>query len=324
MLYRVSLVLHEGSAQILSSSWVLGVLPDFSGMRPTIVGVSCVKSCSFTGTPSLPVCRQNETQDQPILSLFRRCGAWVRILDMTQNQDETSHRLRSPVEKAALVAVGAPTAALKALNARVSDLRDTMKASRKELSGDLAAEIDEWIAEGERVIERAAERLRGSEWAEEIKESARTTREAARSGMDKAAAVARSGLGAMAADEKVTVIKGIGPGYAERLQTEGIFGVRRFLDRTETQRDLEDLARSTGIAADTLASWRRKADLGRVPGIGESYQDLLHRAGIWTIDQLVEIPASDLVSEMEAMDPDQAPTQDRVSRWKSEAARLVD
>jgi len=245
-------------------------------------------------------------------------------LFMAQDQDEkTRHRPRSSVEKAAFVAVGAPTAALKALNARVSDLRDTMNTSRKELSGDLAAEIDEWIAEGEKVIERAVERLRGSQFAEEIKESARSTREAARSGMDKAAGVARSGLsGAMAPDEELTVIKGVGPGYAERLQTEGIVGVSRFLDRTATQEELEDLGQSTGIAADTLASWRRKADLGRVPGIGESYQDLLHRAGIWTIDQLVDISASDLVSEMEVVDPDQAPTKDRVSRWKTEAARL--
>lgn len=251
---------------------------------------------------------------------------WIvgNCLVMTQNQDETTRRPRSSVEKAALVAVGAPTAALKALNTRVSDLRDTMKTSRKGLSGDLAAEIDEWIAEGEKVIERAAERLRGSQLAEEFKESARSTREAARSGMDKAAGVARSRLGAMAADEELTIIKGIGPGYAERLQTEGIVGVSRFLDRTATQEDLEDLARSTGIAADTLASWRQKADLGRVPGIGESYQDLLQRAGVWTIDQLVETSASDLVSAMEAVDPDQAPNRDRVSRWKTEAARLVE
>lgn len=228
------------------------------------------------------------------------------------------------MEKAAFIAVGAPTAALKALNARVSDLRDAMKTSRKELSDDLAAEIDEWIAEGEKVIERATERLRGSQLAEEIKESARSTREAARSGMDKAAGAARSGLAAMAADEELTVIKGIGPGYAERLQTEGIVGVSRFLDRTATSEDLEHLAQATGIAADTLTSWRRKADLARVPGIGESYQDLLHRAGVWTIDQLIEMSPADLASEMEAVDPDQAPTEDRVSRWKTEAARLVE
>ncbi len=244
---------------------------------------------------------------------------------MTQKQDETTQRPRSSVEKAALAAVGAPTAALKALNARVSDLRDTMKSSRKELSGDLAAEIDEWIAEGEKVIERAAERFRNTQWAEEIKESVHSTREAARKGMDKAEGVAaRSGLGPMVADEELTTIKGIGPGYADRLQKEGIVGVSRFLDRTATNEDLEDLARSTGIAADTLVAWRRKADLGRVPGIGESYQDLLHRAGIWTIDQLVTVSASDLVDDMSAVDPDQAPTQDRISRWKTEAARLAE
>ena len=236
---------------------------------------------------------------------------------MTQKQDQTTHRPRSSVEKAAFVAVGAPTAALKALNARISDLRDTMKSSREELSGDLAREIDGWIAEGEKVIERAAERFRNTEWTEEAKEA---TREATRTGIEKA----RSGLRALAGDEELTVIKGIGPGYADRLQNEGIVGVDRFLDRTATSEDLEDLARATGIAADTLASWRRQADLGRVPGIGESYEDLLHHAGIWTIDQLVAVPASDLLDDMRAADPDQTPTQDRVSRWKTEAARLAE
>lgn len=227
------------------------------------------------------------------------------------------------MEKAAFVAVGAPTAALKALNARISDLRDTMTSSRRELSDDLAVEIDEWIAEGEKVIERATDRFRNSQWAEEIRSSARSTREAARTGMEKATGVARSGLGAMAADEELTVIKGVGPGYAGRLHNEGIVGVRRFLDRTATHEGLENLARSTDIPVDTLASWRRQADLGRVPGIGESYEDLLHRAGIWTIDQLVSSSASELVGSMNQVDPDQAPTQDRVSRWKTEAVRLA-
>lgn len=241
-------------------------------------------------------------------------------VDMTQKQDKPTRRPRSSVEKAAFAAVGAPTAALKALNARVSDLRDTMKTSRKELTGDLAAEIDEWIAEGEKVIERAAERFRNTQWAEEMKESARSTREAARTGVKKA----RSDLGAMIADEELTVIKGIGPGYADRLQSEGIVGVSRFLDRTATDEDLEGLARSTGIAADTLVSWRRKADLGRITGIGESYQDLLHRAGIWTIDQLATVPASDLMDDINALDPEQAPARDQIARWKSEAARLAE
>ena len=259
--------------------------------------------------------------DPAVVSTMPSVGNYYDMTqkDMTRKHDEEKQRSRSSVEKAAFVAVGAPAAVLKALNARVSDLRDTMKSSRRELSGDLAAEIDEWIAEGEKVIERAAERFRNSQWAEEIKESARSAREAARSG-----GVAGPGLGAMAADEELTVIKGIGPGYADRLHQEGIVGVSRFLDRTATDEDLEDLARSTGISADSLASWRRRADLGRVRGIGQSYQDLLHRAGIWTIDQLVTVPAPDLVDDMNAVDPDQAPTQDRVSRWKTEAAQLTE
>lgn len=243
-------------------------------------------------------------------------------LDMTPEQKRVKQRARDSAEKAAYVAVGAPTAALKALNARVSDLRDTVRSSRKELSDDIATEIDEWIAEGEKVIERATERFRDSQVAEEIKSSARSTKRAARVGMDKATGAARTTLDGMAPDEELTVVNGVGPGYAERLGHAGIIGVTRFLERTDSRDDIEELAQSTGISEDTITSWRNQVDLGRISGVGASYQDLLHRVGVWTIDQLAEATPGDLVAEMESVGPDQVPNEDVVVRWKSEAGRL--
>ncbi len=73
MLYRVSLVSHEESEQTLSSSWVLGVLPDFSGMRPTIVGVSCVKILLLSGPHLYPCVVRMKPMIPPVFTLFRRC-----------------------------------------------------------------------------------------------------------------------------------------------------------------------------------------------------------------------------------------------------------
>lgn len=236
-------------------------------------------------------------------------------------------RARDSVEKAAYVAVGAPTAALKALSARVSDMRDTVRSSRKEISDDLANEIDDWINQGEEVIERAMERFRKSDVADDIKTSARSTKKAARIGIDKATGAARSGLDVVAPDEDLTVINGIGPSYEAKLNKVGIVGVSRFLERTETQQDLEKLEESSGISVDTLASWREQADLSRISGIGESYELILHRIGIWTMEQLADAKPSEMAEQMQSIDmpdaPDQIPSQNELQSWKREAKKLA-
>lgn len=80
MLYRVSLVSHEGSAQIRSSSSVLGVLPDFSGMRPTIVGVSCVKMSLLSGPHHYPRAVRMKPPGHKISLSFRPPGVRVLLL----------------------------------------------------------------------------------------------------------------------------------------------------------------------------------------------------------------------------------------------------
>lgn len=48
----------------------------------------------------------------------------------------------------------------------------------------------------------------------------------------------------------------------------------------------EDLVEKTGISDKLILKWVNKADLMRVPGIGEEYSDLLEEAGVDTVKEL--------------------------------------
>lgn len=246
---------------------------------------------------------------------------------MTQKPKNMSERARHTVERAAYVAVGAPTAALKAINARVTDLRETVRSSRQDIGDDLAQEFDQWVAQGEDVVARAMELLRRSDVAEEIKATARSTGQAARVGIEKATGAARSGLNVVAPDEELTAITGVGPGYADKLARVGIVGISRFLERTATDEETETLAKSAEISVETLRSWRAQVDLGRIQGVGDSYSDLLHRIGIWTLDDLAAASPAETAAEMRSLEvpdkPDQMPTETVIRQWKTKAKKIA-
>lgn len=231
------------------------------------------------------------------------------------------------MERAAYAAVGAPTTALKALNARLGDLRDTARTSRRELSDELASEIDQWIAEGEEVIDKAMQRIRRSDVVDDVKSAANSTKQAARVGLDRATGPARSVIDSEI-DEDLTVVNGIGPSYADKLGRVGVVGVSRLLERTETEEGRAKLAHSSGISEETLASWRAHVDLSRVRGVGDTYQQLLHAAGIWTVDQLAAASPTELAEKMRSGEmpdaPEQTPTEDVIRQWKTAAKNLSD
>ena len=245
---------------------------------------------------------------------------------MSPETRESIEKARESVEKAAYVAVGAPVAAVKALSARVADLRDAVRASSRDMSDDLTREMNEWIAEGEKVIERAMKRLRSSEALDEVRSRARRAREAAEVGIEKASDRVDQGLDVLAPDEELTIINGIGPSYAEQLHEAGIVGIVDFLGRTGSEQDLDQLSETTGISASTIESWRDRADLTRIGGIGESFQTLLHRGGVWTMSQLASSDPVALAERMKTIDmpdsPEQMPSADTVAEWISEAKKL--
>lgn len=245
---------------------------------------------------------------------------------MSPDTRESIDKARESVEKAAYAAVGAPVAAVKALSARVSDLRDAVRSSSKDMSDDLTREMNEWIAEGEKVIERAMKRMRSSEVVGEVRSRAAEAKEAAEIGIEKAKGGVEKGLGIVAPDEKLNVINGVGPSYADQLDKAGVTGIAEFMSRTETARAIEKLADSTDISASTIEGWRDQVELSRIDGIGGSNEMLLHRAGVWTLAQLAESKPAELSAAMEGIDmpdtPDQKPSTDTVSQWVRDAKKL--
>jgi predicted flap endonuclease-1-like 5' DNA nuclease len=245
---------------------------------------------------------------------------------MSPETRESIDKARESMGKAAYAAVGAPVAAIKALSARVADLRDAVRASSKDMSDDLTREMNEWIAEGEKVIEKAMKRLRSSGAFDEVRSRAKQAKEAAEVGIDKASDRVEKGLDVISPEEELTTINGIGPSYARQLEEAGVTGVADFLAQTGSARDVDRIADATGISSGTIESWRGQAELTRIGGIGESFQMLLHRAGVWTMSQLAASDPVELADELQAIDmpdaPEQMPSSDTVADWVSEAKKL--
>ncbi len=229
------------------------------------------------------------------------------------------------MERVAYAAIGAPVAAIKGMSARVSELGDTLRKSRAEISADLSEEIEDWAAQGEEIIERVMKKVRSSNVAGEIRTSTDSARKAVQSGLDKAQATAESGLQLVEPDEPLTTIKGVGPGYADRLRSAGVSGIAELLATTEAE--TEKVAAASGLGSETIAGWRAQVDLTRIDGVGPSYQNLLHRVGIWTMEQMAEAKSLELIEQMRSVElpdaPDQMPSKSTVDGWKAEARKLV-
>lgn len=238
-----------------------------------------------------------------------------------------SPQTKETLEKAAYTAVGAPIATVKALSARLADLRETIKESRSEMSEDLAKEIESWVSEGERVVGKALEMIRRSGAAEQARVTSERVRERVTKTVDDMRTEMDEALDIVEPEESLETIKGIGPGYATRFHEAGVAGINDLLEKTRTKEYLEVIVAKTGFTAEQVTEWREQADLTRVKGVGESYLDLLHRADVWTVAQFARGDADEIANRFQKIDipgmPDQLPGKDQVSAWMREAKKLV-
>jgi PAS domain S-box-containing protein len=81
-------------------------------------------------------------------------------------------------------------------------------------------------------------------------------------------------------------IEGIGPAYSEKLAAVGIETIDQYLLSTADRKGREKIAEDTGISPKLVLEWANRADLMRVPGVGEEYSDLLEQAGVDTVKEL--------------------------------------
>ncbi|REK21352.1 MAG: DUF4332 domain-containing protein [Actinobacteria bacterium] len=230
------------------------------------------------------------------------------------------------LERAAYTAVGAPVAGAKALKAKAEKLAETVRETRRELRSDALSEFDEWVAEGEMVVDRLLEWLRSTGASTEVRSARQAATEQVRTGMAEVSDTLDKALDVVEPDIALTEIRGVGPANAKKLAESGVPGIASFLETTSTQEGTKRLTDKTGLSADVLNEWRAQADLTQIDGIGDSYQRALHSVGIGTMTHLANADAGRVIEQIEAIDrpgmPKQAPTTSELRSWIKEAGRM--
>lgn len=126
---------------------------------------------------------------------------------------------------------------------------------------------------------------------------------------------------------KIQEIEGIGPSYAEKLESAGLKNSDNLLDAGKTPKGRKELAEKTGISPKLILEWINLCDLIRIKGVGEEYSDLLEEAGVDTVVELSNRNAENLQKKMQEVNEAKnlvrkTPTLDQVTAWVAEAKTL--
>ena len=99
-------------------------------------------------------------------------------------------------------------------------------------------------------------------------------------------------------DYKIIDIEGIGPVYAEKLQSIGVKKVSQLLERGKTAKGRKELEDLTGIRHDLILTWVNHADLFRIKGVGPQFAELLEASGVDTVKEFAHRNADNLEAKM--------------------------
>ena len=126
---------------------------------------------------------------------------------------------------------------------------------------------------------------------------------------------------------KISEVEGIGPSYAEKLQSAGIKTTDDLLEHCKSSKGRQEIADSTGISEKLVLRWTNQADLFRIKGVGEEYAELLEAAGVDTVPELSQRNPANLCSKMSEVNEEkkltrQPPSEKQVSDWVSQAKSL--
>lgn len=233
---------------------------------------------------------------------------------------DTLTRTQETLKKTAYVAVGIPASMINVLRDRWGDTRETVDEMRGRLSDEARQAFDEWVAEGEKLVDEVSSQLR--ERREKLERTVeRTTAKAGTVGKGLSATVAHPVL-------PLAEIDGIGPAYADKLARAGVFSVWALLEQAGNEESRLRLSGQTGIGMGQLESWVTRADLTRIEGIGDDYLSLLHAMGIGTFQALADRdPAQMRQQAVEANEQKQlveaVPGEATFAKWAHAAAGLA-
>jgi PAS domain S-box-containing protein len=122
-------------------------------------------------------------------------------------------------------------------------------------------------------------------------------------------------------------IEGIGPAYSEKLAAVDIHTVDQYLVVAANRDGRKELAEKTGISPKLILEWANRADLMRVPGVGEEFSDLLEQSGVDTVNELKFRNAENLYNALVQINEEKnlvrrMPSQSDVEEWIDSAKQL--
>ncbi|MEM7002916.1 MAG: DUF4332 domain-containing protein [Pseudomonadota bacterium] len=122
----------------------------------------------------------------------------------------------------------------------------------------------------------------------------------------------------------LTTIEGIGPVYAEKLESAGVSSCEQLLEAGATKAGRTKLTEASGMSSTLILKFVNHADLFRVKGIGGEYAELLEAAGVDTVPELAQRNAENLAAKVAEVNEAknlvrQVPSAATISGWVEQA-----
>jgi hypothetical protein len=96
---------------------------------------------------------------------------------------ENLERVRENLEKVAYTAVGAPVVGVRAMKEKTEAMTRTVRDKRRDLKSDVEQEFQDWVAEGEAVIDRLVDWVRTTDAPAEMRAAGDGVAERVQSGV---------------------------------------------------------------------------------------------------------------------------------------------
>jgi predicted flap endonuclease-1-like 5' DNA nuclease len=122
-------------------------------------------------------------------------------------------------------------------------------------------------------------------------------------------------------------IEGIGPVYAKKLNSVGIYTTSDLLEAGGTRVGRKEISEKIGISDKLVLEWVNLSDLMRIKGVGEEYSDLLEEAGVDTVVELARRNPYNLFAKLLEVNEEKQlvralPTLEDVIFWVDHAKKL--
>ena len=122
-------------------------------------------------------------------------------------------------------------------------------------------------------------------------------------------------------------ITGIAPALRAKLKGAGIRTTGKLLESAKRSKDRKALAKRIDIDAKIVLSIANLADRMRIKGVGQEYAELLHAAGVDTVNELRYRNPANLAKKMAEANAERKlvrvlPSELMIQRWIEHAKKL--